>query len=300
MKATLAVGACPFEEPSLDIQERLRRQENELVVLPAAAAEALRLSQDPDCSIAQFAALVERDLKLAADILSLANSAIYSPPTPVGSLQQAVSRLGFQQCKSLIITSSMTSLMKRLGFEQQWIRDVLWRHSLTTAIIAHHLNRTLAIGLQGEEFTDGLIHDFGRTLFAIAFPEKFDEIDPLNFEESDDVGVRERAITGIDHSHLGAWFVERSGLPEAFVEVALLHHDCGDASRLTALTAAADHLANHLQKYLAPEEYNPAENPGIRRLVELTGDKAATRFRKSAVTILEDSAQDLVELTRRL
>ncbi len=57
---------------------------------------------------------------LASDILSIANSVLYSGGRPIANLLQAAQRLGFRKCKNLILTSSMNSLMKKLSFDEAW------------------------------------------------------------------------------------------------------------------------------------------------------------------------------------
>jgi HD-like signal output (HDOD) protein len=118
--------------------------------------------------------------------------------------------------------------------------------------------------------------------------------------ESAETLAHERTIIETDHAEFGAWFVRRSGLPDSLAEVVLGHHDCRSSDKLVALTAAADHMANHLQMYLEPDAYVPEDNPGVQRLAELGDPRIMERFKKEAATILETSANDLVELTRRM
>ncbi|MBX3444793.1 MAG: HDOD domain-containing protein [Planctomyces sp.] len=286
--------------PPLELRERVRARRDELTVLPAIAAEALQASQQPDCPLGVFASLIERDAKLAADILAMANSSVFSPGRPVVSLNQAVLRLGFRNCRNLILASSIASLMRRISLDQQWVRDILWRHSLLTAIHCHALNRELRLGFEGEEFTAGLIHDIGRTVLAVVIPEEFERFDPVDFVEMGEHLTRERAALGTDHAELGGWFVRESQLPEALADVVAHHHESRPSSRLVALTAAGDHLSNHLQRYLDPSAYVPEENTGIAALAELGVPRAEERFREMAASILENAAVDLVELTRRM
>jgi HD-like signal output (HDOD) protein len=287
-------------QPPERIRERLLSRGDDLCVLPAVANQALELARDPDCSIEAFSKLVEQDLKLASEILAIANSALYAPPSPISNLKNAVGRLGFRQCKNLILTSSLNSLMRKITLEQQWIRDVLWRHNLATAIHCHKLNEQLKLGFQGEEFTAGLIHDLGRTLLAVAIPEQFSEIDPLDFVEGEGTLIHEQAVAGTDHCQVGAWFVHRSGLPISLYDVVLQHHEPESATRLTALVIAADHMTNHLQCYLQPEQYAAANNPGLHRLEQIGVRNAVQSVESVAVTMLEDAAEELVELTRAM
>lgn len=300
MSVLLADPPPTLNDPPERLVNRLLAQGDGLTMLPAVAMQAMQLANDPDCSVAQFAALVQQDQKLASDILSIANTALYSGGRSIANLQQAAQRLGFRKCKNLILTSSMSSLMKRLTFDEQWMRDILWRHSFLTAIHCHHLNKLFSTGFDGEEFTAGLMHDLGRTLLAVSAGSDFSLADPLNFEDGDGQLAKEQAILGTDHAAFGAWFIRRSNLPETLCETVLGHHDCGNGSKLTAVVAAADDMANHLQRYLEPDQYSAEENRGLQRLEVLGVRNARERLDAQRVEIMEEAAEELAELVKRL
>jgi hypothetical protein len=71
--------------PHLRAVFALRSQK--LQMLPAVAVKALAIARDPDCSIREFVSVVERDTKLASDILSMANSPLFF----TGGLQSSAS-----------------------------------------------------------------------------------------------------------------------------------------------------------------------------------------------------------------
>lgn len=271
------------------ILERLRHHLGEMKMLPGIAMQALRAAERPDCTIGEFSAVVERDIKLASDILSMANSVMFSSGQPVSSLHQAVVRLGFRPCKNLILASSLSSLMKKMAFAEEQVREVLSRHSFLAAMASLHLNRAVHLGFQGEEFTAGLIHDVGRTLMAVCFPEQFAQIDPLSFDESPDTLLHEQALTGTDHCRLGGWFAAVNNLPEPLVAAVRFHHEpahAGEYLKLTALTASADQIANHLQRRGPEAPYDPDSNRSLA-LLETCGVKhARERFRQVHETLL--------------
>ncbi|HVJ84288.1 MAG TPA: HDOD domain-containing protein [Caulifigura sp.] len=301
MSVLVAEPPADLSVPPERLVRRLLGQNEGLTMLPAVAMQALQLANNPDCSVNQFAALVQQDQKLASDILAIANTALYSGGKPIANLQQAAQRLGFRKCKNLILTSSMSSLMKQLSFDEQWMRDILWRHSFLAAIHCHHLNKLFAAGFDGEEFTAGLMHDLGRTLLAVAAGSaEFSAADPLSFEEDEGLIERERELLGTDHTQFGAWFVRRSNLPEALIETVLQHHHCEESSKLTAIVAAADDMTNHLQRYLEPDQYSPENNRGLIRLEALGIRDARKRLDAQRVTLMEEAAEELAELVKRM
>jgi HD-like signal output (HDOD) protein len=224
----------------------------------------------------------------------MANSPLYTYSASVLTLHQAVVRLGINRTRSVIFTSGMASVFRKLDLEEEWVREQLWMHSFMTAVVAWHLNKEFNCGFDGEEFTASILHDFGRLLFAVCLPERLEEIDPLDFDETPFVTRREQDITGVDHCELGAWFAVANRLPEELVEVVRLHHtpeEARVAPRLVALVAAADHLANHLQRNGGPAEYDCRSNTAIE-LLERSGIRGATDILSKRVEVIMTRAWD--------
>ncbi len=256
-----------ISELAPNLETLFRRRAQNLQMLPGVAVQALEIARDPECSIREFVAVVERDAKLASDILGMSNSAMFSSGSPpLVSLQQSIVRLGFRQCRNLILSSSMASLMKSMSLEEEWVRDVLCRHGFLTGMLAIHVNKIVGTGFQGEEFAAGLIHDFGRTMIAVCMPTQFCQADPLHFDESSETPVAEKRILGTDHCEAGAWFAVNSGLPSEFVEVIRFHHTPAAATkhrRLVAITSIADHMASHLQRFENANNYDLKSNEAV-------------------------------------
>ncbi len=249
---------------------RLEQREGDNCMLSAVASQALQAASNPECEVGDLAAIVERDTRLTSEVLSLANSAAYAPTSRILTLHQAVTRLGFQATKNLVLSTSVASMMRKASLESEWVREQLWRHAFTTGLMAMRLNAALRCGFQGEEFTAGLIHDIGRTLYAAVLPNQFAEIDELSFEESEQTLELERERAGGSHCELGAWYLRRSSLPSPLVMCAEYHHTPALAPeniRLVSLVSMADHMANHLQRMEQAEGYRPEDNAGLQVLI---------------------------------
>lgn len=278
-----------------DIRKKLTNNLDQLNVLPALASRALEMSRDPECSMGEFSQLVERDVKMATDILRMANSVVFSGGHKIASLHNAVVRLGFRHCRNLILSSSVTSLMKRLTVEEGWVRDVLWRHSFLTGLIAVNINRQLNLEFFGEEFTAGLIHDFGRTLLAFCRPRDFATFDPLDFRESGSTPEAERALIQTSHTDVGAWFAVTSQLPEQLVEAIQFHHNPEQSvqhQRLVALITISDEIANYLQRSESPSDIVLDDLRGLVALEQSGVNRTRTVLERSLQSIIQQSLTD--------
>lgn len=278
-------------QPSEDLRTRLLNQTTGWQMLPDIAIKALAMARDPNCSIKEFSAVIERDAKLATEILRITNSAFYAARNPILNLKQAVMRLGFAHCRNVILAASLGSAMRRLPLAEAWMQLVLWKHSVMTGILASCLNKRFELGFIGEEFTAGLIHDVGRTLFGVVAPNDFSQADPLDFEETGEFLLRERTVLGTDHCELGSWFIAHNKLPDALIDVVAFHHSPAESvehRKLVATTAVADQMANYLQVHGVAEGYDPATNPHVDVLFESDPIRIA-EFHSMALELMEDA-----------
>lgn len=238
---------------------------SKLPMLPVTATRAMAMTKASDCSLKKLAAVIETDPVLAAGVLKLANSALYSFGHTVSGLELAIVRLGLRECSNLIFTVGMRSLFLKLRLAQRKPCETLWQHSFLTACLCRRLNEALQLGYRGEEFSAGLFHDLGRLLFALGVPEKFASVDPLDFRDDPEVLIRERDEFGLDHGSFGAWFAQVNELPVMLSHASQFHHAPEQApghQALVALVAAADDMANHMQREKNVERYTPDATRG--------------------------------------
>ena len=166
-----------------------------------AVAEALRVCARPDASLKEVVAAIRVDQAMAVKVLTLANSPLYTRGDHVGSLQQAVGRIGIQHIRRVLMN---LAVMERFtagdgGLDQA----MFWEHSITTGLIFAALAQGRPAVDPDAAFTLGLLHDIGRVALA-------DALGPLYG----------RVISA----------AEAAGLPLELVEKRLLLFDHGEAA----------------------------------------------------------------------
>jgi HD-like signal output (HDOD) protein len=262
--------------------------------LPAIATRAMAMADDPQVAFADFARLIDGDVAIATALLRIANSAFFGGGPPASRLEQGVVRLGMFQCKNLILAVGMKSLLWKMVGEEKAQCEVLWHHGNLTGGLCYQLSRRFRLMLDDTAFAAGLLHDLGRILLLLADPACFAKAGAGDFVESPGVLERERLAIGIDHCALGGWFGEHSNLPEPLLQAMRFHHDpaaAGDGRPLVALVAAADHMANHLQRGEATESYNSQDNVGLVYLCERWPAARKKRLLGELLALLEESRQ---------
>ncbi|MCA9184304.1 MAG: HDOD domain-containing protein [Pirellulaceae bacterium] len=264
------LGICPqdYHLPN-DIVDHLLCHFSDGPLLSDVAAKAIVIAENPTSSVRDITLVIESDPSLAMRILRIANSVLYSPATPILSLENAIARIGFRECTSIIYASCIARMLEKSTLADEWTRTVLRDHAFSTAILSRHLNELLSLGYQGEDFTCGLLHDLGRILIASYSPSIFQAGDDLTFGDESMQVTHEDRLWGSNHCEVGAVFVARSGLPAAAVDVIRHHHAPAEEPHppLVTLVAAADHAANSLVCRTYTGTYDPSTNEYFSELI---------------------------------
>jgi len=210
------------------------------------AAKVADLLASELSSFDAVAEVLNTDAGLAAEVLRLANSPLISIRYNVNSVTQALGLLGSRRVVTLIMTLSLSKMMKRAGASEAMRR--LWRHNLACALAARHLAE-LSHTDSNQAYYAGLFHDIGRLGLIAQNPAIYDRA----IQNGEDIDELERREFGLSHTEAGAWVVEKWKLPKAFVEVALDHHSPGkEASDLTLLVCLACQTADRLGFSMMP------------------------------------------------
>ena len=70
----------------------------------------------------------------------------------------------------------------------------------------------------------GLLHDIGKVVLAHIMPKEFNRIYLQAGREKLSPSQLEKEYLGVDHGHLGAWYLEKQGIPLTLCEPVRFHH----------------------------------------------------------------------------
>lgn len=179
----------------------------------------------PDVSLRDVAEIIRRDPALAAQVLRIANSAIYAPRLRIFSVTDALMRIGLIQTRRLSLALSLYNMVPRPEFFAQ--QQAFWHHSLGTAHAAAVLCRRVgpACGLDEEQlFLLGLFHDVGLVALAGYYPKEHGAVKEFAARSELPYYAAEVSVLGTDHGDLGAVMGTYWGLPTVAVELIRTHH----------------------------------------------------------------------------
>lgn len=184
----------------------------------AVAQKAIRLLGNEDLQLRDLAAVLETDQALVSKLLGLVNSPFYGLPRQITRVNEALSYLGMQETRNLVMAVSTKE-----AFSSQTDHNT-WHHSLACAYLSEALAKYSRKGIdQNQAFTAGLVHDIG-----IAFVDKKMQDASEEIRIKIDLGrsrlEAERSVIGMDHAQIGGIILRRWNVPEVIIQAVQYHH----------------------------------------------------------------------------
>ena len=252
---------------------------DELPTLPTVANKLITLTSKDDTTITDIADLVAQDISLSAKILKVSNSAFYSFPQQIGSIKQAVSILGTNAVRSLVLSFSFLSIKGRVK-SSHFNFDKFWERSLASAVAAKLILEKVKGADTEEILICGLLQNLGELIFARTFPEQYDKVlQTVEDKQYDTISAEEDLLHG-NHAFIGYEVAKHWGFPESLLQPILHHHDpagyTGTNKKIAQTTKAVylSHLLTNIMYSTMPEEYH-------------------SRFRKEAKSLLGLNFEDI-------
>jgi len=200
---------------------------NRNIKLPVCPHVFMRLTTDlkaPTVNNIELVEVLSSDPALTAKVLKAANSAFYGPTRNIRSVEQAIMRIGYDEVWSIAVAAKGKELFEGAGADAQFLA-MLWDHSLKTGVFARALAKRLISQCQDDAyFTAGILHDFGKLLFA-QLDKRYVASTQNGKIHGDDLTRLEQDMFGTDHATLGGELLKYWKLPDLIVQPVARHHD---------------------------------------------------------------------------
>ncbi len=224
---------------------KIARSEN-LALPPEVVKEVLKAIGSDDASGRAIEKLIERDSAITAKVLRAANSAYYGC-TNIPTVGRAISVLGLNTVRSLIVSISFGQMMSGRGHAKSFDKMACWRHSLAVATAARIIGK-MKMPMKAEElYAAGILHDVGLLVLDRFCPEELDAAIRTSFDKHITLHEAETRVFGFDHAAVGALLAEKWSLPPVISEAVQFHADpLGSTEQVlpTCIVTTADQLAD--------------------------------------------------------
>mgnify|MGYP002713051853 CR=1 FL=1 len=178
-------------------------QEAEIPSLPEVFYRLEAAINNPYSSLADIASILSDDTGLTARILRTANSSLFSFPAPIDTISQAITVVGTQQLRELVLSTYVVRMFE--GVPAEFVdMGAFWRHSVACGIAA----RTMATYRRETNierfYLLGILHDIGRLILCLYRPEPAAYAMQLAREQNRHLVAVESETIGVDHAEIGA------------------------------------------------------------------------------------------------
>lgn len=193
---------------------------SDLPPLPHVAAQALTLIEDPDTTAGKLTQLLGQDAALAARVLKISNSAMFSRQREISTINQAIMTIGFKTLKGIIVAATLKQLNRKFGP----VEKMIWENSTCTSIAARLTATALKKPYVEELFLFGLLHDLGKLVLMRQIPKEFEEVVKKTKNGKTFVEVEQQSF-GFAHPLIGALVAKKWNFSPDTCQAILHHHD---------------------------------------------------------------------------
>lgn len=243
--------------------------------------ELIRSFEQEDISTHAVADKVSRDQALAAKTLRIANSSFYGLQRKVTTIPQAITVLGFDSVRTLIVSAGVLDAFAK-NRNDAFDISAFWRHSIGTALCSKFLARALNLN-QDQAFISGLLHDIGRLVLATCFAEHYAQV--IAYRNTHDCFTQdaERAVLGFEHGMVGKTLSEHWKFPPLVQRAISDHHQplTQDLGGITSVVHVADAIVHGLD--LGGDEHDlvPPLSDAVWKSLQVAPGMLAVVFRET-------------------
>lgn len=239
-------------------------QSEDLPTLPIVASKLIMLTGKEDTTLTDIADLISKDMALSAKILKVSNSAFYSFPQQISSINQAVSILGTNAVRSLVLSFSFLSMKGKKKDQASFDFEQFWEKSLAGAVAAKLIIDQVPGADSEEIFISALLRNIGQLIFASTLPDLYNQVLARLTEDpaSNACMAVEKEIIGDQHCSVGCAVAGHWGFPKTLLDPICFHHDPDEYSgndKEIIRNINAIYLADLLIRILysgSPEKYH--------------------------------------------
>jgi len=199
--------------------------------------------------IGRLERLINKDPALAGLLLSVANSAAYARYSSTSSTMDAISRLGYSKLKRFALSQAFAKIFRFGRPAAVWSPTRFHLHSSAVGMAAELIADALPVEGAEHAFLCGLMHDVGKLLIAVAFPDHWQRIDSFAVHGGAPM-EKEQELLGVCHPELSALASERWKLPHPVCDAIRRHHspsvESAQSIPLSRLVQASDAFVNSL------------------------------------------------------
>jgi HD-like signal output (HDOD) protein/signal transduction histidine kinase len=237
-----------MKSPSGPLFDKIKISKN-LPTLPHILLRLIDACNDSDNTISEISKIIDKDSSLSARVMKMVNSAYLGLPVRVTGVEQALLLLGTETVKNIAVSAAVSQVFATTKSDDLFKLKQFWYHSLLCATLSELVARKTSYSAPDEAFLAGLLHDIGKLILWVNFPNDYAQVLHLAADRAALLEQEQKRL-GTTHSAVGAWMIERWNLQSFMADAVLFHHEPTekilDALPLVKIVFLANLLSSHL------------------------------------------------------
>lgn len=198
-----------------------------LFVLPEAVSRMKECMDDQAASIDDIADIIAFDPALTAQLLKVANSALYRFPNKIETISKALQVIGTRSAYDLALAYGVSCAFNEISAKVIDL-DKYWEQSVSCALLAKYFAEQKNCRESERLFVCGLLHNVGELVMVASLPEQAKRCAAIN-KQVTPVELQ-KAILGFTYSELSAELLRLWNIPESICNAIGGLHGGSDAS----------------------------------------------------------------------
>ncbi|MCL2230309.1 MAG: HDOD domain-containing protein [Treponema sp.] len=233
----------------MSLSEKINNYILDIPSLPVSVGKALQVCNSPNVNPSDLNHVISLDPVLTGKLLKLINSAYYGLGTHVTSLIKAITMLGLNTVKNLVLSTAVLSNLPGNKGTEGLNMEGFWHHCLCVGVMTKLLASKNGIEDKylEEYFAAGLLHDIGKIPLNAVLASDYMQMITVADREHKPLYAVENEIAGINHCAAGEMIANLWKLDSSITDVITNHHNIGEYSgenkRLLCFTAIADYFS---------------------------------------------------------
>jgi HD-like signal output (HDOD) protein len=244
----------------LDYNQLVRAAEG-LDPVPMSVSRLVAVVARDHWAFSEVEQVISLDQSLTGRLLHVANSAASATLIPIGTVKDAIIRVGVGPVLSFSMACCIGPQFKRALPEYGLSEGDLWRHSVASSLAAEIIMAMAPNPVPAEAVTAALIHDVGKLVLARFLTPDLLQAMAEAREHGDGQSMQaEIDVLGVHHGQLGGLIARNWNLPDRLAEAVTHHHT---PERAEDILCDAVHVANITARLVTSD-------PASRREADVT------------------------------
>lgn len=201
------------------------------VVIPSPPQLLIELQSEMNKAEPDYKNLIEcvrQDMAMTARVIKTANSPFFGVRNPIESVHTALSILGLENFRHIIMASALREAMRNNYIPSKEF-DTFYNHTMWVAQIAQLIvkniekNNTIPINTQ-QAYLAGLFHNCGMPIMAKKYKSYFSDI-KSHIDKNETIIPIEESAYKTNHAIVGSLIAGAWELPDSICKTIQFHHE---------------------------------------------------------------------------